>query len=50
MQMTTGMDEGAMLEHTVIEIDRDETSDSLFLKFCQISGGVLIQVLRKYLR
>ena len=50
MKMTSGMDEGSMLTRTVIEIDPDETSDTLFQKFCDISGNALIDALRKYLK
>ena len=50
MKMTSGMDEGSMLTCTVIEIDPDETSDTLFQKFCDISGNALIDALRKYLK
>lgn len=48
--MTSGMDEGSMLTRTVIEIDPDETSDTLFQKFCNVSGSALIAALRKYLK
>lgn len=50
MEMTPGMDEGGMLETTVIPIAPGETSDSLFQKFCEISGTALLKALRKYLR
>lgn len=49
MEMTAGMDEGGILEITTIDIAPDETSDTLFGKFCEISGPALLSALRKYL-
>lgn len=43
------MDEGGILYTEIISIADDETSDSLFEKFCKISGVTLLQALRKYL-
>lgn len=48
MEMTAGMDEGGILEIVKIDIAPDETSDSLFGKFCEISGSALLSALRKY--
>ncbi len=48
MEMTTGMDEGGILEITPIDMDPDETSDTLFQKFGEVSGTALLSALRKY--
>ncbi len=50
MQMVPAMDAGDILSIQKIQIDPDETSDSLFEKFAQISGTVLLEALRKYER
>lgn len=49
MKMTSGMDEGSILSSSIIEIDSEETCDTLFQKFCNISGKILISSLKKYL-
>lgn len=49
MEMTEWMDEGGILDTAIISIVDEETSDSLFTKFCKISGAILFQTLRKYL-
>ena len=45
MQMSEGMDEGDILKIRTIEIAPDETSETLFQKFAEISGPTLIQTL-----
>jgi methionyl-tRNA formyltransferase len=45
MQMTAGMDEWAILSSQNIAIDPQETSETLFKKFEQISGQFLIETL-----
>lgn len=47
MQMSEGMDEGDILKIREISIDFDETSETLFGKFADISGPTLIQTLRE---
>ena len=47
MEMSEGMDEGDILKIHTIPIDSDETSESLFKKFSDISGTILIQTLRE---
>jgi methionyl-tRNA formyltransferase len=41
------MDEGDILKIRNIAIDLDETSETLFEKFAEISGLTLIQTLRE---
>ena len=48
MQMTKGMDEWAILSTESIAIEPQETSETLFKKFEQISGPFLIQTLTLY--
>ena len=48
MQMTEGMDEGAMLRKYPISINPKETSETLFAKFAEISGKSLLETLRDY--
>lgn len=45
MQMSAGMDEGAMLAVHTIDIAPDETSKTLFEKFAKVSGQVLCETL-----
>jgi methionyl-tRNA formyltransferase len=45
MQMTAGMDEWAILSSQRIAIDPQETSKTLFKKFEQVSGALLIETL-----
>jgi methionyl-tRNA formyltransferase len=45
MQMTAGMDEWAILSSQNIAIDPQETSESLFKKFEQVSWALLIETL-----
>ncbi len=47
MEMSEGMDEGDILKIREIEIDNQETTESLFEKFMKISGPTLIQTLRE---
>jgi methionyl-tRNA formyltransferase len=45
MEMSVGMDEGDILKIRTIAIDRDETTETLFEKFAEISGPTLVQTL-----
>ncbi len=45
MQMTLGMDEGGIMRQEIIPIEATETSGTLFEKYAQISGRVLISTL-----
>ncbi|MBP9779838.1 methionyl-tRNA formyltransferase [Candidatus Gracilibacteria bacterium] len=45
MEMSEGMDEGDILKIVKIPINSRETSETLFQKFAEISGQVLIQTL-----
>jgi methionyl-tRNA formyltransferase len=47
MEMSEGMDEGDILKIRNIPIASDETSETLFAKFADISGPTLIQTLRE---
>jgi len=47
MEMSEGMDEGDILKIHTISIDPIETSETLFEKFSDISGTILIQTLRE---
>lgn len=47
MEMSEGMDEGDILKIHTISIDPTETSETLFEKFSEISGSILIQTLRE---
>lgn len=47
MEMSEGMDEGNILKIHTILIDPIETSETLFEKFSDISGTILIQTLRE---
>jgi methionyl-tRNA formyltransferase len=47
MEMSEGMDEGDILKIRNIPIAPDETSETLFAKFADISGPTLIQTLRE---
>lgn len=47
MQMSEGMDEGDILKIRTISIDSDETSETLFAKFADVSGPTLIQTLHE---
>jgi methionyl-tRNA formyltransferase len=47
MEMSEGMDEGDILKIRIIPIAPDETSETLFAKFADISGPTLIQTLRE---
>lgn len=47
MQMSEGMDEGDMIFVEKIQITEDETSETLFQKFAEISGKTLINALWK---
>jgi methionyl-tRNA formyltransferase len=48
MQMTSGMDEGAILRTQEIVIDSWETSETLFRKFAEVSGPVLIDTIKSH--
>lgn len=48
MRMSAGMDEGDILAIEKITIDQSETSGTLFEKFAQISGRVLMETLVQY--
>ncbi len=45
MQMSEGMDEGDMIFVEKIQIREDETSETLFQKFAEISGKTLIEAI-----
>ena len=47
MKMSEGMDEWDILKIHTISIDSTETSATLFEKFAQVSGTILIQTLRE---
>lgn len=47
MQMSEGMDEGDMIFVEKIEITKNDTSETLFQKFAEISGKTLIHALWK---
>lgn len=47
MEMSEGMDEGNILKIHTISIDSTETSGTLFEKFANSSGTILIQTLRE---
>jgi methionyl-tRNA formyltransferase len=47
MEMSEGMDEGDILKIRTIPITVDETSETLFGKFADISGSTLIDTLRE---
>lgn len=47
MEMSEGMDEGDILKIREIQIAREETTESLFAKFMELSWPALIQTLRE---
>lgn len=48
MQMSAGMDEGDILHREKIPIDPHETTQTLFEKFGEISGKVLLSTLKNH--
>jgi methionyl-tRNA formyltransferase len=47
MEMSAGMDEGDILKIRTISIEINETSETLFKKFAEISGPTVIQTLKE---
>lgn len=47
MQMDEGLDTGDMLDRTVVELDRDETGQSLFDKLSAAGGELILKTLEK---
>ncbi len=45
MEMSEGMDEGDILKIRTISILDDETSETLFQKFAEISGPTLVETI-----